>query len=169
MIIKICNKLTWGIVSLQQQCKHFEKVAKQSRESRRTVTPPTLYCQLIFSTSHDLKFGITAFVSCPGGCRIFTSRVNYYWISSIESEKPSIEFENSNFKSENPTSLMMRCYRSLLLFTACYRQGQFIYSAQIAHMSLLFAFSHALVTVSQRPRILGTRPHVPQGSYVSIE
>ena len=35
-------------------------------------------------------------------------------------------------------------------------------------MSLLLNFSQALVTVSQRPRILGTRPNVPQESFVSI-
>ena len=58
-------------------------------------------CQFIFLQRNYLNFGITAFVNCPGGCRIFTSRVNYYWVSSIE-------FENSKIKSENPTSLMMQ-------------------------------------------------------------
>ena len=70
--------------------------------------------------------------------------------------KASITFENSKFKSENPTPhddgvAIGRCCWCLLLLP----------------LRTIYMLSHALVTVSQRPRILGTRPHVSQESYVS--
>ena len=51
-------------------------------ESRETVTRPTLYCQLTFSTRDLFKLGITVFVGCPEGCRYHTASAVYNLVSS---------------------------------------------------------------------------------------
>ena len=46
-------------------------------ESRRTVTRPTLHCQLTSSTRNQFKLSMTVFVGCPEGCRYHTASAVY--------------------------------------------------------------------------------------------
>ena len=64
-----CPVMSRHVMSHHVTSYHFE--------SRRTVTQPTLHCQLTSSTRNQFKLSMTVFVGCPEGCRYHTASAVY--------------------------------------------------------------------------------------------